>query len=422
MKHRYIQRVGTISAVAALMALAACSDSSAPTSLPSNSGSSGTTQPPSTPTSTPATIAISAGNNQSAYSGAAVSVDPAVIVKDAHGAPVAGVTVTFTIAMGGGNVANATAVTNAQGIATAGQWILGAGSGTNYLDATTNGLPTVRFVADAKAVVTPSSYNITIRYLATATPRQQQAVDAAVARWQSVITKDLSDIPMQAPVNACFQGQPAINERIDDIVIYVEFVNIDGNGNVLGEAGPCYVRSDSNLPVVGHLKLDATDLAFMEKQGTLDDVVMHEMGHILGIGTLWPDKNLLTGKGGTDPRFIGANAVNAYHAMGGKDADVAVENTGADGTKDGHWRESVFGNELMTGYISGPSNPMSALTIASLSDLGYGTNSGAASSYTLTRTSGGIVAQGYNIHGHEDIEGPKYKIDHHGKTTKIDLN
>ena len=95
-----------------------------------------------------------------------------------------------------------------------------------------------------------SPYAITIRYMAIPTARQQLAVDNAIARWQTVLTRDLVDIPVNAPVNACYTGQPALSERVDDILILVEFVEIDGSGKILGEAGPCYVRSDNGLPVI----------------------------------------------------------------------------------------------------------------------------------------------------------------------------
>jgi hypothetical protein len=243
-------------------------------------------------------------------------------------------------------------------------------------------------------------------------------VSNAVARWQSVITADLMNIPVKAPAASCFDTQPALNETVDDLVIFVELVYIDGPGKVLGQAGPCFVRSDNNLPVVGHLKLDTEDLALMERNGSLDDVVMHEIGHVLGIGTMWSTRGLIAGAGTGDPRFTGSWALGAYRSLGGSDAFVPVENTGGEGTRDGHWRESIFGNELMTGYISGANNPMSALTIASLSDLGYGTNPGAASSFTLSSARGSVV-QGIDLHRHERLVRPKYRIDRLGHRTKI---
>jgi hypothetical protein len=50
---------------------------------------------------------------------------------------------------------------------------------------------------------------------------------------------------------------------------------------------------------------------------------------------------------------------------------VPVENIGGPGTRDGHWRESVLRNELMTGIINAGANPLSALSLVSLRDLGY---------------------------------------------------
>ena len=51
-------------------------------------------------------IAINAGNSQTATAGTPVAVDPSVIVRDANGNPVAGVSVTFAVASGGGWVAS----------------------------------------------------------------------------------------------------------------------------------------------------------------------------------------------------------------------------------------------------------------------------------------------------------------------------
>ena len=61
-----------------------------------------------------------------------------------------------------------------------------------------------------------------------------------------------------------------------------------------------------------------------------------------------------------------------------------MEDTGQPGTKDKHWRESVFDDELMTGFLDpGRPEPLSAITIASFADQGYTVNQNAADSYTL---------------------------------------
>ena len=365
-----------------------------------------------------ALVQVSAGDGQTADINSDVATAPAVIVKNANGVALPGVSVTFVVKQGGGSVGSPTAITNAQGIASAGSWTLGGTPGINEVDAVVGSLAPVHFTATALQPAPPppiaGAFSITIRWLASGTLRQQQAVTSAAARWESIISSDLSSIPMTAPAATCFSTQPAINEMVDDVLIFVELVSIDGAGKVLGEAGPCYVRSDDGLPVVGHLKLDTADLQQMETYGTLDDVVLHEMGHILGIGTLWSDRNLLLGVGTPDPTFTGLGAVAAYNMLGGPGASVPVENTGTDGTRDGHWRESVFGNELMTGYIGGTPNPVSALTIASLQDLGYGANPNAASGYTLGGSSQNLT-NAVDLRDREHVKKPRFKVDRHGK-------
>jgi adhesin/invasin len=51
-----------------------------------------------------ATVALSAGNAQTAAVGTALPVRPAVVVRDAGNNPVAGVQVSFQVAQGGGSI------------------------------------------------------------------------------------------------------------------------------------------------------------------------------------------------------------------------------------------------------------------------------------------------------------------------------
>jgi adhesin/invasin len=83
----------------------------------------------------PATISIDAGDAQAALSNASLATAPSVVVRDRFTNPVPGITVTFTVAVGGGAVTNAANTTNASGVATAGGWRLGAGTGVNRLTA-----------------------------------------------------------------------------------------------------------------------------------------------------------------------------------------------------------------------------------------------------------------------------------------------
>ena len=96
-------------------------------------------------------LTISAGNNQTAAAGSAVSTAPSVLVTNAAGQPVAGVSVTFAVLSGGGSITGSSATTNAVGIATAGAFTLGVSPGTNTLSASVVDLPSVIFSATGTA-------------------------------------------------------------------------------------------------------------------------------------------------------------------------------------------------------------------------------------------------------------------------------
>src|SRR5439155_1218005 len=86
-------------------------------------------------------IAVNAGDNQSATAVTTVATPRSVMVKDANGNRVGGVCVTFAVASGGGTVSPTTPVTTgANGIAAVTSWTLGPTVGPNSLTATASGL------------------------------------------------------------------------------------------------------------------------------------------------------------------------------------------------------------------------------------------------------------------------------------------
>jgi hypothetical protein len=235
-------------------------------------------------------------------------------------------------------------------------------------------------VADEKLAMelfnTASPFTIDVRFLGGLTETQKNAFKAAADRWSRVIIGDLPSVMIDGEV-------------VDDVLILAQGVDIDGPSGILGQAGPTRLRpanagQHAFLPARGTMSFDTADLAQMEQRGTLTDVITHEMGHVLGIGTIWNMKSLLKGAGKKNPLFLGAGAKAEYGKLRGSGPTrVPVENTGGPGTADGHWRETVFRNELMSGFISAPNNPISRLTVASLQDMGYEVDLNAAEPYTL---------------------------------------
>ena len=172
----------------------------------------------------------------------------------------------------------------------------------------------------------------------------------------------------------CMTGAPALGESVPGLVIFAQVTAIDGVGNVLGSSGPCIVRSGTSLPAVAAMQFDVADMAAMVANGSLNGVVLHEMMHSLGFGTIWgPDaQGEVAAPDGADPRYTGTTGQAEYAALGAADAPsgAPVENTGGPGTQGSHWRESVFHTELMTGWADG-TMPMSRVTIGALKDFGY---------------------------------------------------
>ncbi len=129
---------------------------------------------------------------------------------------------------------------------------------------------------------------------------------------------------------------------------------------------------------------DVADLEAMQREGTLEDVIAHEMGHVLGIGTIWARKRMIVNARSSNPTFRGKQARAAYGQLLGRDPmPVPIENLGGKGTRNSHWREVVFGNELMSGFVEFSPNPLSIVTVASLADLGYTVDLSAAEEFSF---------------------------------------
>lgn len=225
------------------------------------------------------------------------------------------------------------------------------------------------------------SYAITLRLDPSMPPTYQAAFNAAAARWSQVITAGVPDQYAEiGPVPVVFPWVPPYSGMIDDVLIDARSAPIDGAGQILGHAGALGVRA-GGFAYWGVMEFDEADLADLAADGQLNAVILHEMGHILGIGQGWITQNLTTGIP-ADPRYTGISGNAVWQELGGP-GQAPVEDDGGVGTQWVHWREETFGRELMTGYLGAPPSPLSKLTIASLADLGYGVDYSAADPYSL---------------------------------------
>lgn len=209
-----------------------------------------------------------------------------------------------------------------------------------------------------------SAFNIEIVFQGTWTAELQQDFILAAEYISSLVTGDVRN-----------------RGGIDDIRINATLSDIDGEGGVLGQAGPTGIRLGSFIPFRGTMEFDIADSEDFDAQGLFDDIVIHEMLHCLGFGTVWDLMGLTTGSiRGDNLRFDGLNAEVAmmhnfpdlYWSDPNRKLGVPVETDGGPGTAGGHWDEELFGGELMTGYID-DDNYVSAMTVGALEDMGYAT-------------------------------------------------
>lgn len=282
-------------------------------------------------------------------------------------------------------------------------------------------------------------YNIDLVFVSRGTSSQDKVMEDAAKVWESVLAAGVTDIDFsEDPEDAgvCGTGSPAIGDVVDDIRIFVIIDSIDGRGNVLGQSTPCHVRINNILDrvftvITGYIELDEADVAVLEDQGTLAATMVHEIAHVLGFGTIWDSHGLLINPSypsnpDADVHFNGPLAIAAFDAAGGSDyaggGKVPLHSGGRPGVADGHWRHSVFGNELMTPYISSEGSVLSLITIESFADVGYAVNLDAAESYRLP---GSAAAAAARMKGHvvdlsgDIVRAPIRMVDYKGRAAGV---
>ncbi|EIQ01158.1 PEP-CTERM putative exosortase interaction domain-containing protein [Opitutaceae bacterium TAV1] len=203
--------------------------------------------------------------------------------------------------------------------------------------------------------------------------------DQAAAFWSSAIT-----------------GYANANYNTNNLTGITIAASVETLGaGILGQAGPTTGKFDSLTKTLfataGQMTFSSSYAATMHADGSFLYVAMHEMGHVLGFGTLWnyvngstTFNNVLDASG----NYIGAAALAAYREeFGLPDAQfIPVEKGGGSGTAGGHWDEVDGGNgltgvislitgldmkyELMTGWVSDPMF-VSRMTLAMFEDIGY---------------------------------------------------
>lgn len=250
--------------------------------------------------------------------------------------------------------------------------------------------------------VVRGQFDVEIAYVGDVSDAHKAIFERAAERWESIFVEGLPNVDFSEENYTCGDGFPVVADTVRDVRIFAAILPIDGDRQILARASPCAVRADGFLPVLGFMEFDEADIPLLENEpGGLEAVVLHEMAHVLGLGTIWHQDfaNLIRepsiGNPGVDTHFVGERAIAAFDAAGGSGytaAKVPVENNGEPGSADAHWRESVLQNELMTSIYNTGNAPISAITIQSMADLGYAVDLRQADAYSLPTPGGRALA------------------------------
>ncbi|EMI27013.1 leishmanolysin-related zinc metalloendopeptidase [Rhodopirellula europaea] len=222
----------------------------------------------------------------------------------------------------------------------------------------------------------------------TGPTQYQSAFTNAANTWESLLL-GYQDGVVQIPSSGSSYN---VGQTVSTIFVTANLAVNDGVGGILGSAGPTAVARDQSgfwLATDSTMTFDSDDIDVLFNNGSLDSLILHELGHSLGFGTVWA-LNGVTNLTGDE--FIGAEATAIWQSEFGQTGTPDIETEGGPGTAGGHWNENLDGSgltgitdslgrdmrdELMTGWLN-PNSFISELTLASFRDIGFTTASATA--------------------------------------------
>ncbi|MEM1226240.1 MAG: Calx-beta domain-containing protein [Planctomycetota bacterium] len=280
--------------------------------------------------------------------------------------------------------------------------LAGLQAGSYYVGIESQQNAEIEYQLDFFAPVRSNEFSINVDIQADGLSQEViNVVEAAVARWEQVVTSDLPDFIMpdfspefMAGAREAFGPETSFpsGNLIDDLYVAVFISDIDGPGGILAGAAAFGARHDGTA-TMGFVQYDQADLLNDIRDGSAVDTMFHEIGHILQDPHSWDRRGLrrptieTTGIG-----FFGERAIEEFNTLEPTNhvfASVPLMNQGGPGTACGHLSEAVFGDEIMTGYATAPGvkAPLSRVTLAMLQDLGYAIDYAQADAFEISAVS-----------------------------------
>ena len=237
-------------------------------------------------------------------------------------------------------------------------------------------------VLEVMAAEPADPFDLELTLVNEGTASQNGIITRVADRYEAMIGVGAFTWPLpNTSADWCAPGMPALsNHRVDDFGLWVIIGPLDGAGNAVAMSGTC-VERDANLlgwvgaPAAGAVVLDEADIGQLESDGVLEAVVTREIARALGFNRrMWDHHDFfqnpsLPDAPDADTHLNAPLVVAAFNAAGGAryaGAKAPLQNGAMLGISDAYWRAGVFGDEVMTPYITGDSQPLSRITLEAL--------------------------------------------------------
>ena len=244
----------------------------------------------------------------------------------------------------------------------------------------------------------PFDIRVVLRDSTRFSPRMMAAIDSAVVRWERPLAKTVLPAPPWPSVICGLvaeQERPLWDAEADIVVV----VYVKDDDKYWANAETCGTVTWNDMVQGGNVAFSEPMMAYYDTIPPADasawrdfeDTAAHEIGHLLGFGRSTPFLALVRDpmvEGDTaeakDTHFVGEQAIAAFNAEGGDGYEgakvplwnFAVGDNPANGI---HWRSTdwyaptrdIFALDIMGSSPDGVARRISAITLATLADLGY---------------------------------------------------
>ena len=276
--------------------------------------------------------------------------------------------------------------------------------------------------ATQRASVTVTSgggaFDFEMRFTSAVSGTVRSRLEEARDEWELVLKDtELSDIRVNRTLRC--GGVSGYVGTVDDHLLFAHVDSIDGERGILAYARYCYQRTSDGSPVLSRVVFDEDDIEEMMDEDALVPTAFHEMAHALGFPGYWFYRDLVDTLDADDPHFEGGLAIKAFNEAGG--VDYLGEKVPIELELFAHWRESVFGDEIMTPFVNlGVDRELvSAITLQSMADVGYKVDVSRADDYELPSNANRVAGEAVFDLSHDVEWGPVIVLDADGRVDRV---